>query len=134
MENRQPRAQMCAVTLHSTHNVEGEWIPMRYERLSWVRFNPGRVGSWAREARRHGGDNMRGSFKAQIVDFRFKVDKRRVVTNKPELQSVLVRHAYERHQVSLDPEERHNRVPCNYKISTFAISAIGCTCCFQQDV
>lgn len=117
MENRQPRAQVCAVTLHTTHNDDGEWIPTRYERLSWVRLNPGRIGSWAREARRLGADNMRGSYKAQIVDFRFKVDKRRVVTNKPELQSVLVRHAYERHQVSLDPEERHARVPCNCEIS-----------------
>lgn len=117
MENRRPRSQVTSVTLHTTHNAEGDWIPTRYERLSWVRLNPRRSGDWAREARRNGGDNMRRSFKAQIVDFRFKVDKRKLVTNKPEVESVLVRHAYHRHQVLLDPERCHDRVPANCKIS-----------------
>jgi len=29
------------------------------------------------------------------------------------VEAVLVRHAYHRHQVLLDPEIRHDRVPCN---------------------
>lgn len=113
MENRRPTSQVAAVVLHSTHNADGEWIPTRYERMSWVRLNPGSIGAWARDARRHGGDDMRGTYKAQIRDFKFKVDHRKVVTNKPELQSVLVRHAYHRHQVLLDPQITRDRVPCN---------------------
>jgi hypothetical protein len=113
MENRRPVSKIAAVTLFSTHNESGEWIPTRYERLSWVRLNPGRNGTWAREAHRRGGDSMRGSYKAQIVDFKVKVDGRRHVGNNPAVESVLVRHAYHRHQVLLDPEIPHDRVPCN---------------------
>lgn len=115
MENRRPRSEVAAVTLHNTHNEQGEWIPTRYERLSWVRLNPGRHGTWAREARRHGGESMRGSYKAQVIDFRFKLDGRKNVCNKPELEAVLVRHAYHRDQVLLDPEIRYARPSCNCK-------------------
>ena len=59
MENRRPRSEVAAVMLHNTHNDQEEWIPTRYERWSWVRLNPGRNGTWAREARRHGGESMR---------------------------------------------------------------------------
>ena len=30
MENRRPRLEVAAVTLHNTHNDQGEWIPDRY--------------------------------------------------------------------------------------------------------
>lgn len=132
MENRRPVLEIAAVTLHSKHNDQGEWIPTRYERLSWVRLNPGRIGTWAREARRRGGDSMRGSYKAQIVDFMVKVDGRKLVTNKPALESVLVRHAYHRHQVLLDPEICHDRVPCNCESAFCTVIGfeIVSNCCF----
>ena len=138
MENRRPRSEVVAVTLHNTHNNQGEWIPTRYERWSWVRLNHGRNGTWAREARRHGGESMRGSYKAQIMDFRFKFDGRRPVSNKPEVEAVLVRHAYHRHQVLLDPEIHHDRVPCNCEsrrrfVSTFdEFLSISCKFAFHR--
>jgi hypothetical protein len=84
MENWRPRGEVTTITMHNTHNKEADWILTRYERRLWVRLNPRRLEDWAREACRNAGDNMRGSFKAQIVDFCFKVDKCKLVTNKPK--------------------------------------------------
>jgi len=60
---------------------------------------------------------MKGSYKAQIMDFRFKVDGCKTVSNKPEQEAVLVRDAYHKHQVLLNLAIRHDRIPCNYKTS-----------------
>lgn len=53
---------------------------------------------------------MRESYKTQVLDFSFKLDRRKTVSSKPELEAeleaVLVRHAYHRDQVLLDLESR----------------------------
>jgi len=57
---------------------------------------------------------MRGSYKAQIVNFMFKVDGRKLISNMPKLEAVMVRHAYHKHQVLLDSEICHDQIPYNY--------------------
>jgi len=53
MERHKPHSEVVAVMLYNTYDDQGEWIPTRYERLSWVRMNPRFRGTWAQEAHRH---------------------------------------------------------------------------------
>ena len=40
---------------------------------SWVTLNAGTSEFWARGAHLHGGPNVRGAYKGQIIDGEFKV-------------------------------------------------------------
>ena len=88
---RRPKSIVQRVILHNNQDVHGNWIPMRLDRDSWVLLQPKSEGPWGREARRHGGDNFRRAFKAQIVDFSWTPG----VRGASNLDKVLVRHAYQ---------------------------------------
>jgi hypothetical protein len=74
---------------------EGNWVPLKVEVNSWVCLNPGNRGGHARDAMRHGGTNIIGSYKARVVRFR--------LNRSGGVASVLVNHAYMYRQLCLDP-------------------------------
>ena len=112
---RRPKSIVQSVILHNDQDVHGNWIPMRLDRDSWVLLQPKSEGPWGREARRHGGDNFRGAFKAQIVDFSWTPG----VRGASNLDKVLVRHAYQPRQLSLDPAVAASRqCTANYLYSS----------------
>ena len=104
---RRPNSQVQSVMLHNNQDGEGNWIPMRLDCDSWVMLQPTSEGPWGREARRHGGDNFRGAFKAQIIDFSWTPG----VRGEINLDKVLVRHAYQPRHLRLDPALAANG-PC----------------------
>ena len=95
---RRPNSLIQSVILHNNQDVEGNWIPMRLDRDSWVMLQPASDGPWDREARRHGGENFRGAFKAQIRDFSWTP----TVHGACNLDKVLVQHAYQPRHLCLD--------------------------------
>jgi hypothetical protein len=97
--DRRPKSIVQSVILHNDQDFEGNWIPLRVDRDSWVMLQPTSAGQWGREARRHGGDNFRGAWKAQIRDFSWVQG----VRGRSNLDQVLVRHAYQPHHLVLDP-------------------------------
>jgi hypothetical protein len=96
-----PNSLVQSVILHNTQDLEGNWIPMRVDRDSWVMLQPASDGPWGREARRHGGENFRGAFKAQIRDFSWISTEHGAC----DLDKVLVQHAYQPRHLRLDPAE-----------------------------
>jgi hypothetical protein len=127
MMSRRPKGKIQSIILHNTHNAEGEWIPTKFDLGSWVTLNPGTSGVWARDAKLHGGPTLRGAYKGQIIDWRFKVaNVGRDVTNNPRPDSILTRWAYAPRQTRLDPEQVVVRPKCNCKCCSFhAVTVLG---------
>ena len=90
-------------------------------------LNPGTSGVWARDANLHGGPTLRGAYKGQIIDWRFKIaNVGRDVTNNPWAESILIRWAYAPRQTRLDPDEVVVRPKCNCKCCSFyAVTLLG---------
>lgn len=98
-----PTAGVQAVVIYNDKDLRGNWIPLRLEVGSWVTLMPAERGPWARDARTHGDQSFVGAWKAQVMRFRWHwniINGRRVMV----LDGVLVRHAYQRQQLELDPE------------------------------
>lgn len=92
---------------------------MRLEMDSWVTLRAATRGHWGRNARAHGEDSAAGAWKAQIKQFRWSTQNASS-TRTPKLEAVLVRHAYLRRQIHLDPEVAHNEPRCaNYLYASF---------------
>jgi hypothetical protein len=71
--------------------VEGQWIPTKYDIGSWLTLNPGTSSVWARDAKLHGGPTLRGAYKGQIIDWKFKVaNVGRDVTNNHRVESIYI--------------------------------------------
>jgi hypothetical protein len=65
---------------------------------------------------------MNGTWKAQVIDFRFSGGNtaHRSMTSSPQLEAVLVRHAYTKSQIQVDPAlSIHATSPCNYIFPLF---------------
>jgi len=76
-------------------NSDGNWVPMKVEVNSWVTLMPGWNGGHAKDARKYGGYNMDGSYKAKVLEFRVKATS---------VASVHVQHAYMWRQLDLHPD------------------------------
>lgn len=127
MMSRRPRGKIQSIILHNTHNAEGEWIPTKFDLGSWVTLNPGTSGIWAKDAKLYGGPTVRGAYKGQIIDWRFKVaNVGRDVTSNPRVESILVRWGYAPRQTRLDPDVVVQRPKCNCKqLSFYALTLLG---------
>ena len=95
MQGRRPRAEVQTVVIYNDQDARGRWIPLRLEIGSWVTLQPTMSGPWARDARTHGGATNAGAWKAEICKFRWSFAR---IHGKEVLQldSILVRHAYQR--------------------------------------
>jgi len=49
---------------------EGNYIPMRVEINSWVNLMLGKIGGHTKDATKHGGVAIGGSYKAKVLGFR----------------------------------------------------------------
>lgn len=74
--------------------LKREESPLKLKVNFWVALMAGARGGHAKEAMKHGGSNIRGSYKARILKFRVQTEK---------VSSVLVMHAYMRRTLDLDP-------------------------------
>lgn len=125
LRSRKPRAEVCAVVVFNDQDVDGRWIPMRLEIDSWVTLRAAARGHWGRDARAHGEESAAGAWKAQIKQFRWSVQDA-ASTRTPKLEAVLVRHAYLRRQIQLDPDVAHNEPHCaNYLYASFWEDVLG---------
>ena len=127
MMSRRPRGKIQSIILHNTHNAEGEWIPTKFDLGSWMTLNPGTSGIWAKDAKLHGGPTVRGAYKGQIIDWRFKVaNVGRDVTSNPRVESILLKWGYAPRQTRLDPDVVVQRPKCNCKqLSFYAVTLLG---------
>lgn len=97
-----PREEVHSVVLYNNVDADGKYVPLRVEIGSWVTLRATERGPWARDAQIHGLDSFAGAWKAQILEFCFKV----VMRHQKEvlqLDAIKVRHAYQRRQLQLDP-------------------------------
>ncbi|KAG0596266.1 hypothetical protein M758_UG238500 [Ceratodon purpureus] len=85
------RSRVQAVML-DIRNDEGDSTPTEVEVNSWVFLMPGKRGGHAKDARKHGGSSVYGSFKAQVLGFRFNA-------NSTAVTKIRVRHAYTQRQL-----------------------------------
>ena len=70
-------------------------MPLKVEVNSWISLYPSSRGGHARDAMKHGGSSITGSYKAKVLKFCF---------NRAGIVSgVLVQHAYMHRQLCLDP-------------------------------
>lgn len=103
-----PRSSVDGVLLFNSTDREGNWIPMKVEVNSWISLMPGRNGGHAKDAARHGGCSIGGSYKAKVLKFKTSAGSGIV-------SSVLVQHAYMRRQLDLDPSIPTQNAACNCK-------------------
>jgi hypothetical protein len=89
-----PRSSVQGVLLFNSMDDDGNWIPTKIERGSWVSLMPGKRGEWLKDASKHGGSNVSSSYKAKVIKFR---------TTESSVSFVLVQHAYMWRQLDLDP-------------------------------
>jgi hypothetical protein len=85
------RSRVQAVML-DIRNDEGDCTPTKVEVNSWVSLMPGKRGGHAKDVRKHGGSSVHGSYKAQVLGFRFNA-------NSTVVTKIRVRHAYMQRQL-----------------------------------
>jgi len=94
--------------MHNEIDFEQRWVGQRDGSGSWMNLNAATRGPWAQRNRGLGGNanSMNGAWKAQVVVFCFQNgnNPRRPATTKPTLDTVLVRHAFTRRKMHLDPQ------------------------------
>ena len=103
-----PRSSIQAVLLYNSVDDEGEYIPLRVEKNSWVSLMPGKKGGHAKDATKHGGAGIAGNYKAKVIDFRLSHGMKLIA-------DVQVQHAYMRRQLDLDPTSPLANAACNYR-------------------
>ena len=118
---KRPRGKVQSYGFHNTCNANVQWIPTKFNIGSWVTLNPRTFGVWTRDARLHGGPNLRGAYNGQINDQRFKVGMLVVhdVSRNPWVESILIRQAYAPWQTRLNPDLVVHRPKCNCKCCRF---------------
>jgi hypothetical protein len=108
--SRRPCSEVQSVTVFNDRNAMSlDWIPMTLEIDSWVTLKIAATGKWARDAQAHGEDSFARAWKAQIKQFRWV--PRSGNNGNVKLDSILVRHAYLRRQLQLDPDGVRGREP-----------------------
>ena len=55
-----PCNSIQAIILSNSIDDEGEYIPLRVEKNSWVSLMPGKIGGHAKDATNHGGAGIAG--------------------------------------------------------------------------
>lgn len=80
------RSRVQAVML-DIRNDEGDCTPTKVEVNSWISLMHGKRGGHVKDARKHGGSSVHGSYKAQVLGFCFIVKFTIVI-------EIRVRHAY----------------------------------------
>jgi len=103
-----PRSSVQAVLLNNFVDNEGNYVPMRVEINSWVNLMPGKIGGHAKDAAKHGGAAIEGSYKAKVLGFRVSSGMRMV-------SAVQVQHAYMRRQLDINPKTPVQDAACNCK-------------------
>jgi len=88
------QSHLQAVMLDLVSDKEGGCTPTRIELNSWVSLMPGKRGGHAKDARKHGGSSIEGSYKARVSEFRMNA-------NSTVVEQIQVQHAY-MHQQMLD--------------------------------
>lgn len=101
-----PRSSIQAVILNNSVDDEGQYIPLRVEKNSWVNLMPGKTRGHAKDAAKHGGAGIAGSYKAKVIDFRLSPGMKSIA-------AVRVQHAYMRRQLDLDPAVPVLNAACN---------------------
>ena len=81
------RSRVQAIMLDIRNNNQGDCTPTKVEVNSWVSLMPGKRGRHAKDARKHGGSSVHGSYKAQVLGFCFNA-------NSTVVTEIRVRHAY----------------------------------------
>lgn len=105
--------------IFNDQDAAGRWIPLQIEIGSWVTLKPTTTGPWSRDARRHGKESNAGAWKARVIQFHWSFSKvREQMVMK--LDSILVRYAYQRRQLLLDPEVAATEPrACNYLYDSY---------------
>jgi hypothetical protein len=101
-----PCSSIQAIILSYSVDDEGEYIPLRVEKNSWVSLMLGKTGGHAKDATKHGGAGIAGCYKAKVIDFRLSHGMKSIVV-------VQVQHAYMRRQLDLDPTIPVTNATCN---------------------
>lgn len=115
---RRPRDVVQSLMIHNRVDEDDNWVGLKLERGSWVNLQATRHGPWGVSDANPRGDgaSMRSAWKARVIDFRFKVGiSSGTTTTKPVVDSILVRHAYTRGQISVEPRQVPLLGPCNCK-------------------
>ena len=122
VEEAQGRNSIHCIAQHSQCGWPMD--PTKYDIESRVTPNPGKSGVWARDAKLHGGQTLRGAYKRQMIDWRFKVANVGCdVSNNPQAESraesILIRWAYSPWQMRFYPDVVAQRPKCNCKCFSF---------------
>ena len=119
MQGRRLGSEVQSVVIYNDQDESGCWIPLCLEIGSWMTLQLALTGPWTRDARRHRGATNAGAWKVEIRRFSWNyawVDGRSVL----HLDSILVRHAYQRRQLLLDPIVAANKPrACNYLYASY---------------
>lgn len=102
------RSRIQAVLLDLIGEEEGGCVPTRVEVNSWVSLMPGKRGGHAKDARKHGGSNVEGSYKARVLQFRLNV-------GSTVVEEIRVQHAYMHRQLldlRRETQENFGRANC----------------------
>ena len=62
-----PRNSIQSILVYNEPNHEGNWVSLRLEVGSWIHLQPGKIGGHACDAKKHGGTNIRGSYKTKVL-------------------------------------------------------------------
>jgi hypothetical protein len=109
-----PQVEVQSVVIFNNKNVNGRWIPLWIEIGLWVMLKAAERGPWARDAHNHGVEPYVRAWKAQILQFKFRVSIARG-REVMKLEAIQVRHAYQRRQLHLDPRTAAAEpCVCNY--------------------
>lgn len=108
LEEMRSRSSVHAVLLNNFVDNKGKYVPMRVKINSWVNLMPGKIGGHAKDAAKHGGVAIEGSYKAKVLGFRVSSCMRVV-------SAVQVQHAYMRRQLDIDPMTPVHDAACNCK-------------------
>ena len=112
-----PRSSVQVVILYIKGEA-GEWVPTWFEINSWVILSFGRRGGHARDAVKHGGNSIDGTYKAKILQFCFN-------SNSHVVSEVKVQHAYMYRQLELAPQDALLMEGANCKFNFLVIVRVS---------
>lgn len=66
-----PTAKVQTVVIYNDKDATRRWIPLRIEIFLWVTLKLAATSPWSKDARVHGEESFAGTWKVQIVYFKF---------------------------------------------------------------
>lgn len=105
-----------SILLYNSTDSHRNYIPTKVEVNSWVNMMPGKTGSHAKDAMKHGEIKNAGAYKAKVVDFK---------TRGGVVTYVYVQHAYMFRHLDLHPAHIHVTA-CNCKFVSFTLCSSFC--------